>query len=104
MLVKFQTKFQATITMFGVVAVTHIKLMGHSGIVPSALLAEDMPVALARLKAAVAERSNKPQDPQAGSSRDGEEAQSVSLAHRAVPLIEMLTAAVAEHENVMRDD
>ena len=42
MLVKFQTKSQATITMFGDVAVTRIKLMGHSGTVPSALVAEDV--------------------------------------------------------------
>ena len=52
MLVKFQTKSQATITMFGDVAVTLIKLMGHSGTVPSALLAEDVPAALARLTSA----------------------------------------------------
>lgn len=31
MLVKFQIKSQATITLFGDVAVTLIKLMGHSG-------------------------------------------------------------------------
>ena len=67
MLVKFQTKSQATITMFGDVAVTLIKLMGHSGTVPSALLAEDVPAALARLKVAVAEHSNEPLDPQGGS-------------------------------------
>ena len=103
MLVKFQTKSQATITLFGDVAVTLIKLMGHSGTVPSALLAEDVSAALARLKAAVAQHSNEPLDPQGGSSRDGDEGQSVSLAHRALPLIEMLTAAAAGHENVMWD-
>ncbi len=103
MLVKFQTKSQATITMFGDIAVTLIKLMGHSGTVPSALLAEEVPAALARLKAAVAEHSNEPLDPQDGSSRDGDEGQSVSLAHRALPLIEMLTAAAAGRENVMWD-
>ena len=88
MLVKFQTKSQATITMFGDVAVTLIKLMGRSGTVPSALLAEDVPAALARLKAAVTEHSNEPLDPQGGSSRDGDEGQSVSLAHRALRAME----------------
>jgi hypothetical protein len=104
MLVNFQTRSQATITMFGEVAVTLIKLMGHSGTIPGALLAEDVPTALARLKAAVAEHSNEPLDPPGGSSREGEEGQSVSLPHRSLPLIEMLTIAVAEHENVMWDD
>jgi hypothetical protein len=103
MLVKFQTKSQATITMFGDVAVALIKLTEHRGTVPSALLAEDVPAALAQLKAAVAERSSEPLDPQGGSSQDGDEGQSVSLAHRALPLIEMLTAAAARHENVMWD-
>jgi hypothetical protein len=85
------------------VAVTLIKMMGHSGTVPSALLAEDVPAALARLKVAVAAHSDEPLDPQGGSDRDGDEDQSVSLAHRALPLIQMLTAAAAGRENVMWD-
>ena len=100
MLIKFQTKSYATITMFGDVALRLIKLMGHSGTVPSALLAEDVPAALARLKAAVAERANEPLDPHGGSSRNGDEGQSVSLSHRALPLIELLTAAAAAREYV----
>ena len=36
--------------MFGDVAVTLLKMAGHSGTVPSALLAGDVPSALARLK------------------------------------------------------
>ncbi|AFL74373.1 DUF1840 domain-containing protein [Thiocystis violascens] len=101
MLIKFQTKAYATITMFGDVAVTLIKLMGHSGNVPGALLAEDVPNALARLKAAVAEHPNDPLDPAASTSRGSNEGQHVSLAHRALPLIELLTAAAAAGENVM---
>jgi len=63
MSVRCETKFQAAITPFGDVAVTLIKMMGHSGTVPSALLAEDVPAALARLKAAVAAHSNEPLPP-----------------------------------------
>jgi len=103
MLVKFQSKSYATITMFGDVAVTLIKMMGHSGTVPSALLAEDVPGALARLKAAVAKHSNDPLDPYDGSLRGDDDGQSVSLAHRALPLIELLTAAATARENVMWD-
>jgi hypothetical protein len=54
MLVTFRTEAFASVTMFGDVAVTLIKLMGHSGAVPSALMPEDIPEALERLKAAVA--------------------------------------------------
>ncbi len=45
MLVKFQTKSQAKITLFDDVAVMRIRRMGYSGIVPSVLLAEDVPAA-----------------------------------------------------------
>ncbi|EXJ14338.1 DUF1840 domain-containing protein [Imhoffiella purpurea] len=104
MLVKFETKSYATITMFGDVAVALIKLMGHSGSVPGALLAEDVPAALERLKTAVAEHPSAPLDPESSAQRkSGEESQHVSLAHRALPLIELLTAAAADEENVMWD-
>lgn len=103
MLIHFETKAYATITMFGDVGVALIKLMGHSGTVPGAILADDVPTALERLKAAVAEHPNDPLDPPepAGSRKD--EGQHVSLAHRALPLIELLTAAARDGENVMWD-
>jgi hypothetical protein len=103
MLVTFETKSQAPITLFGDVAVTLIKMMEHSGTVPSALLAENVPAALARLMAAVAMHANESLDPQGSASRSGDEDQGVSLAHRALPLIQMLTAAVACRETVMWD-
>jgi hypothetical protein len=103
MLITFETKAHANITMFGDVAVTLIKLMGHSGAVPSALLADDVPAALAQLKAAVQAHPDEPLDPTSATTNDGQESEHVSLAHRALPLIELLTAAAAEHENVMWD-
>jgi hypothetical protein len=93
MLLKFRTKSQAAITMFGGVAVALIQSMGHSGTLPSAQLAEAAPAALVCLKAAIAEHSNEPLDPRGGSSQDGDEGQNVSLAHRELPLIETLKAA-----------
>jgi hypothetical protein len=107
MLVTFRTKAYANITMFGDVAVTLIKLMGHSGSVPGALMPEDLPTALARLKAAVEEHAEEPLDPAPSpaesTTRDDKEGQYVSLAHRAMPLIELLTAANAAGEYVMWD-
>ena len=38
-------------TMFGDAALKLLKMMGHSGTVPSAILAKDIPAALARLQA-----------------------------------------------------
>lgn len=103
MLITFETKAHANITMFGDVAVTLIKLMGHSGAVPSALLADDVPAALAQLKAAVEAHPDEPVDPANDPANGDAEGQHVSLAHRALPLIELLTAAAAAHENVMWD-
>ncbi|WP_373509465.1 DUF1840 domain-containing protein [Thiocapsa sp.] len=103
MLITFETKAYASITMFGDVAVALLKLMGHSAAVPGALMADDVPAALARLKAAVQAQPDEPMDPTGGPASDEEEGQHVSLAHRALPLIELLTAAAAAHENVMWD-
>jgi hypothetical protein len=100
MLVTFKTPVYADITMFGNVAQTLLELMGHSGSIPGALLAEDIPAALARLKAAVGATPSRPLDPENIDERDGEQVH-VSLAHRALPLIELLSAAAAAKENVI---
>jgi hypothetical protein len=103
MLVTFETKAHANITMFGEVAVALLKLMGHSGTVPSALLAEDVPTALDRLRAAVSDNGDVPLDPPSTgtSDKDNGEERHVSLGHRALPLIQLLEAAAAAKENVM---
>jgi hypothetical protein len=99
MLVTFSCRAYADITMFGDIAVQLLKLMGHSGTVPSALLAEDVQAALERLEAGIA-RHEQMHDPQA--SRGGEDGEpAVSLAHRALPLIELLKAASKDECNVM---
>jgi hypothetical protein len=104
-LITFQTDAYASITMFGDVAVTLIKLMGHSGTVPGALLAEDVPAALARLRKAVAANPDALLDPASPKPKgsDTDEEPHVSLAHRALPLIELLQAAATQDKNVMWD-
>ncbi len=96
MLVTFTTKAYADITMFGDVAVALLKMMGHSGTVPSAILAADVPAALSRLKAAI--NAGKAQPAPKSKGADDE---TVSMAHRALPLIELLTAAAKENCDVM---
>jgi len=102
MLVTFRSKAWGNITMFGDVAVTLLKMMGHSGTVPSALLARDIPAALARLKqalAAIEPEHSGAEEPRPGEEDDAQPA--VGLGLRAYPLIEMLSAAAAQDCDVM---
>ena len=94
MLVTFTTKSYADITMFGDVAIALLKMMGHSGTVPSAIRAEDVPAALERLKAAI----NSGKGAQKTGGRDDE---AVSIAHRALPLINLLASAAKEKCDVV---
>ncbi|WP_293005023.1 DUF1840 domain-containing protein [Nitrosomonas sp.] len=95
MLVTFNTDV-GVITMFGEDALAILKMMGHTATVPGAILAADVPAALSRLKAAVgAEKSPAPV------AEEEEEEPSVSMAHRASPLIDLLTAAAKEGCDVM---
>jgi len=96
MLVTFTTDAYADITMFGDVALALLKMMGHSGTVPSAILAADVPAALSRLTAGIeAAKAVPPVD-----DEDEDEPQ-VSLSNRALPLINLLTAAAREGCDVM---
>jgi hypothetical protein len=105
-LVTFRTKAYANITMFGDVAKQLLELLGHSGTIPSAIKAEDVPAALARLEAALeqrrAEGAADVQDVERG--RDDYDApRKVTLSQRAVPLLELLRAAAAKKADVMWD-
>ena len=102
MLVTFRTEAHANIVMFGDVAVALLHALGHSGTVPGALLAEDIPAALARLTAAVAADPQRPLGPRSP-ERDARDEPGVCIAHRALPLIQLLTAAQARGKNVMWD-
>jgi hypothetical protein len=96
MLVTFTTDAYADITMFGDVALAMLKMMGHSPTVPGAIVAEDVPEALRRLTAAIdAEKNSLPVE-----DKDADEP-AVSMAHRALPLIELLAAAVKAETYVM---
>lgn len=98
MLVTFSCNAHENITMFGSVALKLLHLMGNSGTVPGAILAEDVPVALERLKHGIAL-----EQPQAKPSDDDEKEPEVSLVHRAIPLIALLQDAANHECNVMWD-
>lgn len=96
MLVTFTTDAYADITMFGDVALALLKMTGHSGAVPSAILAADVPAALSRLTAGIEVAKAAP----TVDDEDKDELQ-VSLSNRALPLIKLLTAAAQEGCDVM---
>ena len=96
MLVTFTTKAYADITMFGDVAVTLLKMMGHSGTVPGAILAADLPAALSRLTAAIDKTRTE-----TSAGDDDEDETRVSLSNRALPLVDLLTAAPQQNCDVM---
>jgi hypothetical protein len=102
MLVTFRTKRYANITMFGDVAKQLLDLMGHSGTVPSAIKAEDVPGALARLEAAIEQRRAADAASATESDRnDYDSPRKVTLSQRAGPLLELLRAATANKTDVM---
>ena len=106
MLVTFRTKAYANITMFGDVAKQLLELLGHSGSIPSAIKAEDVPAALARLEAALAQRraAEAADMPEGDRDRgDYDAPRKVTLSQRAVPLLELLRAAAASKADVMWD-
>ncbi len=96
MLVTFSTDRYGSITMFGDVALAMLKMMGHSGTVPGAILAADVPVALSKLTAAIEAGTA----PLPVTDNDTEE-EVVSMATRALPLIDLLVAAKKANANVM---
>ena len=102
MLIKFNSDAGA-FTTFRDVAVPLLKAMGQSGSVPGAILAADIPAALERLKAAVAQPAPDPH--QGGAAADDDERDDVvSLRKRAFPLIELLSNAAVRKADVMWDE
>jgi hypothetical protein len=103
MLVTFSCDVYPNTTYFGEVAQTLLKMMGHSGNVPGAISAEDVPKALGNLQVAIeklkADASLKPSSDDA-KQEDWQE-KPVTLAQRALPLIDLLTSAAKANCYVM---
>ncbi|AWG86703.1 DUF1840 domain-containing protein [Vibrio parahaemolyticus] len=107
MLITFRCRSYANVTMFGDIALEMIKMMGHSGTVPSSISAQDVPDALSKLTSALSAKNAAEENLPTGVDVDEEEEQAepaVSLGRRAFPLIELLKSAIKEECEVMWDN
>ena len=104
MIVRFSTGF-GQLTMHGDAALALLRAMGHTGTVPGAILAADLPEALERLRRTreVSGHSNPTPMPPVD---DGDEDESrrepvITLQKRALPLQDMLATAIARDSDLM---
>jgi len=97
MLITFSSPAYANITMFSDVAFHMLRLMGRNQNVPGALLAEDIPQALQQLQAGLKTAGQSPEP----SFVEENEEDAVSLSNRALPLIGLLKASLADEASVM---
>jgi Domain of unknown function (DUF1840) len=95
MLIVFRSKAAGSITMFGDAGTALLKLMGQSGVTPGAMQGEAVGAALERLRAGLAGA------PPEAVTNDENGQPRVSLAKRAVPLIEFLERAAQARAAVM---
>jgi len=106
-LVTFKTNAYSDITLFGDPAVSLLRMMGQSGNVPGAIMAEDVPAALASLRdelaasAAAAEQGSQESPEPAAEDDEADANPPVALHKRAGPLIELLEAAITASDNVL---
>lgn len=99
MLITFSCTACADITTFEDTALKLLGLMGKSNKIPGALLAIDIPAALAQLETNVA--SNKQQLATEAARVTNDDEPAVSLANQAFPIIQLLKAAVINECDVI---
>ncbi|WP_419421026.1 DUF1840 domain-containing protein [Legionella sp. D16C41] len=97
MLVTFTSESYGKLTFFGDIARRLIQLMGHSNNIPGAITADDIDLALNNLLDGLDKLKNKVKAMQF----DQEDEPDISLATRAVPLIDMLKSAKENRESII---
>jgi len=96
MLITFKTSAYANITMLGDIGLKMLEMMAFGSSVPGAINAEDVPSALKNLQSALEEL---PPEVEPADDADDDQPE-VSMHTRAVPLVELLQAAVADETYV----
>ena len=106
MIVNFSTRFDR-LTMFAEPALALLGMLGHSARVPGAILGDELPSALARLRSALDQSGHMPSPVPVAQPDDesdpGSREAPVDLATRAVPLIAMVERAIARGSDLMWD-
>jgi hypothetical protein len=109
MLVRFSTRF-GHLLMQGEPAQTLLRLAGHSGSVPSAVLEADLAEFLARLRTGLEAHGDEfspapppadERDEEEGDRRDEPRERPVKLRLRAVPLVDMIETAMRQKSDLM---
>ena len=98
MLITFKTSAYANITMLGDIGLKMLEMMAFGSPVPGAISAEDVPSALKNLQSALDKLPT-----QVAPAGDADDQPAVSVHTRAVPLVELLQAAVADETYVRWD-
>lgn len=101
MLVRFTSKAASSVSMFEKDAAAMLKLMGHSGTIPSAIRAKDVAGRLEVMEEALEEAAAAELPP--NYERDDDEEIIVPIKRRAYPLLELMRNAVEHSEEVMWD-
>ncbi|SEA17510.1 protein of unknown function [Thiothrix caldifontis] len=98
-MIRFTSPAAASVSMFEKDAKALIRMMGHSGTIPSAIRTEDVATALQHLEAALKAEASQTDASNKQPPADAEPAVSTNV--RAYPLLELLRAAVTTQKNVM---
>ena len=106
MLITFSCKAHASVTMFGEIGLQFIKMLGHSGAIPGAIDASEVPQALNNLRAALEVEQKQPVDQNDADDDNEDEVVEapVNIGSRAFSLVELLKAAIKEECEVMWED
>jgi hypothetical protein len=96
MLITFKTSAYANIIMFGDIGLQLLEMMGFGKTVPSAIGVADVPQALENLQRSLdaLPEQQQPVD------TDPDDPSAISLQTRAVPLLDLLRAAIADEKAV----
>ncbi len=101
MLITFSCKAYANVTLFGDVGQQLLKIMGYKAASSGAISADAVPAVLERLQKAMTYEKERVPSKTAQGNKDADFSdETISLAKRALPLIELLKAAAEDQCNV----